>query len=59
MTDLQKHYFGMTRCWIYAASPNGVRPKTTPYGREIVELMTGGKVMPRGRIIPCHVHNAV
>ena len=61
MTDLQKHYFGMTRCWIYAASPNGVRPKTTPYGREIVELMTGGKVMfsPDGGPERCYGHGSI
>jgi len=45
MIDLSKQYLGITRCWIYSAAPHGVRPKTTPYGMEIVEILTGGKVM--------------
>ena len=44
MDDLQNHYQKITRCWIYSASPKGVRPKTTPPEREIVELITGGMV---------------
>ena len=45
MVDLAKHYLGITRCWIYTAAPSGVRSKDVPFGREIVEVFTGGKVM--------------
>lgn len=45
MVDLARHYLGITRCWIYSAAPSGVRSKDVPFGREIVEVFTGGKVM--------------